>query len=268
MSTTIYYFTSTGNSLLIARKLAKELGDTKLVSIPQFINEKRTPANSENIGIVIPVYAWGLPRIVSEFINKLIFSKNQYIFAIATCGGVAGKTLEQIDRVLLNKGMRISAGFVVKEASYPINDDKDILPIKIAKMLGGKERTQLASFDSRRREIISTIKNREKHSLESTNIMADLYGNFLHKNVIPSFKKQDNNFWVNENCNGCKTCIKICPRNNISYQNGEINWNHDCEACQACLVWCPNEAINFGKNTKYRSHNAEINLKDLLGSNN
>ena len=41
----------------------------------------------ENIGFVFPVYFWGLPRVVKQFIEKLDMLKGTYIFAIANYKG-------------------------------------------------------------------------------------------------------------------------------------------------------------------------------------
>lgn len=60
MQTEIYYFTGTGNSLWIAKKIAEQIGDTQLISIPQVINQD-TIAVGETVGIVCPIYMYNLP---------------------------------------------------------------------------------------------------------------------------------------------------------------------------------------------------------------
>ncbi len=98
----IFYFSGTGNSRWIAYRLAEELRE-KLVFIPDALRlsggspeadpgtvEKSpgrtlpefTPRPGENIGFVFPVYSWGPPAIVLEFIRKLALSSytDQYTF--------------------------------------------------------------------------------------------------------------------------------------------------------------------------------------------
>ena len=60
METTIFYYTGTGNSLWVARKVADELGGASLVSIPEYKAGKDTTI-SETVGFVFPVYIWGVP---------------------------------------------------------------------------------------------------------------------------------------------------------------------------------------------------------------
>ena len=83
MQTTILYFSATGNSIVIARKLAKNMENAEVISIAKIMKNDTIKVYSEKIGIIIPVYAWGAPRIVMEFLNRIELNHNQYIFAIA-----------------------------------------------------------------------------------------------------------------------------------------------------------------------------------------
>jgi hypothetical protein len=61
-ATTIYYFSATGNSLMVARAIAEKLGDTKLV--PMASPDAANPSpNTPRVGLVFPVYIFGLPLI-------------------------------------------------------------------------------------------------------------------------------------------------------------------------------------------------------------
>ena len=58
MSTIIYYFTGTGNSLYCARRIGDLLGDTTIVPI-ESEGENMPLLKADNIGLVFPVYAFG-----------------------------------------------------------------------------------------------------------------------------------------------------------------------------------------------------------------
>jgi flavodoxin len=75
MITQIFYFSATGNSLALARNIAMELGETELISIPK-VSGNCVTATAPRIGLVFPVYAWGLPRIVADFIKELKLDKD------------------------------------------------------------------------------------------------------------------------------------------------------------------------------------------------
>lgn len=55
MKTEIYYFTGTGNSLVVARDLTKELNG-ELIAIPSVMSKETINIDAEVIGIVFPVY--------------------------------------------------------------------------------------------------------------------------------------------------------------------------------------------------------------------
>ena len=85
MKTKLFFFSGTGNSLKMARDLAAELGDAEVVPIPEAL-KKLGSIDADRIGIVFPVYMWGLPLIVAEFCRRLLAPSSAYIFGVATCG--------------------------------------------------------------------------------------------------------------------------------------------------------------------------------------
>ncbi len=65
------------------------------------------------------------------------------------------------------------------------------------------------------------------------------------KNVNPSNFTPIHN---QERCALCKNCIKICPMEAISQQNGKIIVNYDlCLGCGVCAINCPENAIKMQK---------------------
>lgn len=86
MSKTIYYFTGTGNSLSVAKKTAENLACDSVIAIADEIKKDNLSCNSDIIGIVTPLYCSGLPKIVSDFLNKINLKKESYIFLFVTAG--------------------------------------------------------------------------------------------------------------------------------------------------------------------------------------
>ena len=69
----IFYFSSTGNSKYAAEKIAEMNGD-RLVSIGRAMKSNELHykiGEHEDIGFVTPVYYWGIPDIVYEFLNHV-----------------------------------------------------------------------------------------------------------------------------------------------------------------------------------------------------
>ena len=57
-------------------------------------------------------------------------------------------------------------------------------------------------------------------------------------------------FSVDNNCNSCGLCTKVCPFENIELYKGKPMWHQHCTKCMACICRCPKEAIQYGKSTK------------------
>jgi len=116
-------------------------------------------------------------------------------------------------------------------------------------------------------EMISKIiKERKNHPCELTNLVLDrLVDKIFIKQtnkVVEGFHESDRNFWVTDDCNGCKICERVCPVENIEFNEEKPTWKHKCEQCTACIQYCPKEAIQWNKKTikrkRYRNPNVKI----------
>jgi ferredoxin len=263
MKTTIFYFSATGNSLSLTRSLANELGNCEIVSIAKAIRNETIEVTTPKIGLVFPVFAWGLPRIVTEFVNKLTFKEKPYIFAITTCVAIPGNTLKELQKLLWHKGADLNAGFVVRagRSSLMKLNSLDKIIIRI-----DRQRKKLKNGEARLTELVTVIKNLELHRPETSSWSANLFGSMFHNLALRSFKSIDSTFVIKDSCTGCGNCSRLCPRSNIVIENNLPTFLHNCELCHACIQWCPNFAIqhpNFDATLK-QYHNPAIQMKDLI----
>ena len=106
----ILYFSGTGNSLIIAKKLAEKLGDTA-VHISD-IQGECTRICDKSIGFVFPVYFGELPDPVRIFAEYVHFSPSTYFYGVATCGSMAGRALRSLKKILDLKDCTLSYGKV------------------------------------------------------------------------------------------------------------------------------------------------------------
>lgn len=259
METIIYYFTGTGNSLKVAKDLEKELGTAETIPIAKLINSASICVSAPRIGIICPVYMWGLPLIVREFIEKSDFENSQYVFGIVTYGGLPAASLVQFNKLLKQKGRRLSAGFAVH------------MPGNYTPLYGAfSEKRQKRLFkkqEAKTKQIAATIRDCKEARIEKSFFLVNLiFSSLFYRFGSPKIPMMDKDFWINEKCNGCALCEKICPVNNIKMEQTQPKWQHHCQQCLACLHWCPNEAIEFGKNTpgRKRYHHPQINVTDII----
>jgi flavodoxin/Pyruvate/2-oxoacid:ferredoxin oxidoreductase delta subunit len=256
MKTSLFFFSATGNSLVVAKDIAAKLSETQIFSIPQIINQE-IELNVDNIGFIFPVYFSGMPKIVVDFINKLESSNSKYIFAICTCGSFPMGTLLQTQNQLRTKGMTLNAGFSIQMPGNYL--------VKYSAFSIEKQKNMFIEEKKKVETIVKIIKNQKENKIERNNFLINGIGNLAYRSMLPKFQTLDKNFNVDEKCNSCNTCEKVCPVQNIKIMNGRPNWLGNCEHCLACIQWCPTESIQYGTqtNNRKRYHNPEVLVKEL-----
>lgn len=257
MKKAIFYYTGSGNSLWAARLLANELGDTELIAISGYTASK-VESGLDAAGLVFPVHMWGVPPPVLKFTEKLKSLHPKYVFALGVNAGAVSNTLVQLQGVLKKKSLVLNSGFDIKMPSNYIPWGGP----------GSKEYQQQCFEAAGRKitQIAAVVKNGETKPVEKGRLWQRIVFTAIYHLATPNLAKMDRSFHADEKCNKCGICIKVCPVQNITLNDGKPVWNHKCEQCFACLEWCPQGAIQYGKNTiKYpRYHQPEIQLKDVL----
>ena len=245
---TIFCFTSTGNSLYTAERIAEKIGG-KVLSM----GENPMECEDDVIGFVFPVYFWGLPRRVERFIAKLrIVNKGAYVFAVATCGGPIFGVLGRLKKRLKTRDILLRYGASLISVTnylpeYKANDSEALRQ----------------KIDERILKITDAIKSRK-----SNRFMPFTLPNKLIYNTYPN-ESSDQYFTIAPACTGCATCQRVCPAENIAMENSKPAFQHRCEHCLACLHNCPAHAIDWKQKTqgKERYRNAEVALEDLISFN-
>lgn len=85
MSTEIYYFSGTGNSLHVAKELQKRIPETDLIPIVSLLNQDVIATNGETVGFVFPIHLMSVPVPVKKFLEKLAINRI-YLCSIDTMG--------------------------------------------------------------------------------------------------------------------------------------------------------------------------------------
>jgi len=254
-SSIIYWFSGTGNSRSIAEDLANSLGDTKLASIPLAIKNNLEPA--ERIGLVFPVYAFGLPLIVRRFLKRSSFAGAGYIYTVATMGGLAGSVHREARDLLKRQGADLAAGWsLAMPGNYPALSNPP--PPEKQAGLFEKAKQRIAA-------IATKILRGATEIYEDTRLPLAWPLAFVRHMGIDKFPDSDEKFNVGQSCKHCGVCAKVCPVENIRIVEGKPVWLHHCEQCMACLQWCPAQAIEFGSATvgKKRYHHPRYKASDF-----
>jgi flavodoxin len=165
MSTGIYYFSGTGNSLSVAKDIAAGTGGT-LIPIASQVESGAVRVDSDVIGIVFPVYYGELPAIIKRFAEKLENIEQKYIFAVCTFGGSAGYSLKLLRNIIRSRGGDISATYRVhmpqNSFSKPWRNTPSCIPWKkqsrkVVKNTGSRKKGEFFNIFSWGRRSLSLI---------------------------------------------------------------------------------------------------------------
>ncbi len=252
----IYYFSGTGNSKRIAQHLSKVLNE-ETASIP-LIDPITEHVEGNMLGIVCPIYAWGIPPIVLEFISKLdmkeivrINREKLPVWVVLSYGDEAGNALSMMTKVIQKRGLSLDGAWGIQTPNvYVMLPGFDVDPKDL-------ERKKLEALIPRCDQIAGKIMKREWETDVHRGPLAWL----KTATVYPLFKHWgvDTKQWHcdHNTCVSCGQCSRVCPVNNIAMETISSKgskkypvWGTDCTSCCACYHICPTHSISYSTFTK------------------
>lgn len=259
MSTEIYYFSGTGNSLHIANELKKRIPDIKLIPMVSLLNKDVIKTEGESVGFVFPVYLMSVPPLVKKFLKRLDLSSVDYIFAVLTRINISSLAGIQLEKAMHKKRKKLNFSFVLNMAS---NSSVGLLPPAIP---GVKERamdwvnqitkekiSEMESVVQKRLDLIQkVIINKEKNpEKKKTNLLNKILKPLIFLLTSPIDHFIENNktvipYYADSSCTGCGICEKVCLSKKIVMDGKKPFWqkNIQCYFCYACFNFCPEQAI-------------------------
>lgn len=259
MKNYIFYFTGTGNSLYVAKKIAEEIENTELISIANNIDKGYEIEKADRVGFVIPVYAFREPLIVEEFLKKLNICEYNYLYTFLVHGGSPLAATDGLAKKLTEKDFNVTASYDLKTPSNYITGGNLPNETDANKILENQS--------SKLEQIIDSIKSRNRNT-QKIIFWKRWLGALIRPLLKSAASKTAKNFYTTDKCNGCGICSKLCPGKIISLNKEKKPvWSGDnCEMCYACINLCPQKAIENGKNTKDRNRykNPKISLNELI----
>lgn len=264
MKTTIYYFSGTGNSLYVAKRIAAVVQPCTLVPIPKALKHPELLKTSdERVGIVSPLYYGGLPNITARFMREASFGAAQYLFLVMTAGHPMGVALAEANGYLEKTGKELAYGAYL---AMPDN----FLPV--FNIPPDKAKAILEKTEKNIGPIIKAVAEQKHKDLKKPiyALLDKVVGRLVrawHTKNLTAAPSVDRNFTVDDTCTSCGICEKVCPVDNITMQDSRPSWNHRCEQCLACMQLCPAVAIQLGPKTRNRPryHHPSITWEDING---
>lgn len=247
----VFYFTATGNSLEVAKAIGGEL-----LSIPKILRGNQTEFSDDAIGIVFPCYALGVPEPVKMFLENISLKTN-YLFGIMTYGNFEGGGVFHFNKLCKRNGLRLSyLNSIIMVDNY----------INFFAMEKQLETLAEKNVEQKLKQICEDIEQRKaflkKPSFfcKAATAAAQLFFGFQPRDI-------DKKFYIEDSCNGCKVCEKVCPRDNIEVKE-KPSFKHNCIACYACTHNCPQNAIRHkSERSRARFRNAKVQLAEIIEAN-
>lgn len=262
----IYYFSGTGNSLVVAKSLAEKLG-ARLIPLLPLLKKEVIETDAEVIGLVFPIYDFKAPLMIQSFTKKIPNLDSRYVFAVATYGFMPMSAMVKLRKSIQQMGGKLSGGFVV---SMPNNGiiTETITPERHSKMRN--------DWNAKLKEINDYVAARREGKIETSNILTHFILSGLFIRAIPKLVGLEKEvvlrgwesfaFTSDGKCTGCGVCVLVCPMCNVTLEGGKPSWGKDCLGCFACLQWCPEESIQAGRITvnQSRYHNPDVKISEII----
>ena len=227
--TGIFYFSSTGNSLYIAKEIQKSFGGD-LLYIPGYSG---CGDEYDRIIVVSPVYSWGLPSFVYDLLPKL--NKTAAVDVVLNYGGMLGGADYFTCEYAKGLGLNLHGVYTVQmpenftltfsTPGFYLRSQVKAMPKRVRALLNTLSREEPAFPKKKKTKAATYLKNKENWHLLSRD------------------------FSVTDACVLCRKCVELCPTQNISVRDGKIAFGDTCVACIGCYHRCPQKAIRY-KNKK------------------
>lgn len=254
----VFYFTGTGNSLYVAKKL-----DDVRLSIPQMISDEKKVYEADRIGIVCPIYGHEMPEIVKRFLKRTEFHAD-YFYLVLTYGRIHGGAAELAEQYLIECGIEAAYINTVKMVdnylpTFDMNEQLALDPEK--------------KVDAHISMIKSDIDSRKIWKQEVTQADRAWHKRYLNMRKENPIDVKGGIFRVLDHCIGCGICMRVCPTGSIQVKNQHAHYidTSNCQMCLACVQHCPENAIRLTipeKNPLARYHNGNIRLSEIVEANN
>jgi NAD-dependent dihydropyrimidine dehydrogenase PreA subunit/flavodoxin len=257
-SATIHYFSGTGNTARAAELIAAELRTAGFAVTIHRVTSANLQSDARNLQspdltvVAFPIYACGIPSIMTRFLRSLPRRGSPAPRAAVVCTmgdlisydrrnkrhhvpGFEGHALMQAAGLLSQRGYDV---FVTGACSYPLNWTQAVNAPKPAidaelRELGDGHATEIGRRVAAGEHSIRGFGLAHALWTVPFDLLFRIFGRVgLGKLYV-----------ADSDCNACGQCVRDCPARAIRLVRERPRWNWSCEACQRCINTCPKKAI-------------------------
>ena len=248
----ILVFSGTGNSYHVAKSVGDSIGEVVCPLVD--CSPEDLTYTGKSLGLVFPIYSWGVPPIVINYLKNLNDSfvndaLRKPIWVIMVCGDETGKAPDMLRKSLAERGLKLTAGWSVQAPNnYVILPGFDVDSKQV-------EEEKLSKIKNLCDIISHKLNNREFEF----NFVEGPLARLKTKLVYPLFKRWGifpSRWGYTDACVSCGKCASACPVGNITMSlnvkesKSFPQWGDNCESCLACYHICPRHAVKYGNATR------------------
>ena len=239
----ILYFSATGNSAYVAKRIARILNDETLNLFEKIRNRDtgEMRGNGRPWVVVVPTYAWRIPHLVQDWLEKAKLSGSKDLYVIMTCGQNIGNAGQYLAALCRKKGLRYQGCQAV------------VMPENYIALFSTPTREEALAQIQKAEPVIDqaaqTIQSCRPLAQPDISLLDRLSSGVVNRLFYPLFVHAKK-FSVTNACISCGNCARVCPLSNVRLQNGRPVWGKDCTHCMACICLCPTEAIEYGSHSR------------------
>ncbi|MBN2190163.1 MAG: EFR1 family ferrodoxin [Candidatus Aureabacteria bacterium] len=231
----IYFFSGTGNTLLVARKIREKLFSSGY-EVNLFPIEKSDPSSvnvNNTIGLGFPVAVQSTYPFVWDFIKNLPEGNSTEIFMFDTLAAFSGGIVGALKT------------FLLKKKYMPIGAEEIKMPSNFLTVSGNPEKNS--------KKVEKGLEAAEKYAEKLINNTAKwrripilcriLFYLGTNKSVWKGLSEKAALGISEDKCTKCGLCAVLCPVNNIEIKEGYPVFSKKCQLCMRCISFCPSGAI-------------------------
>ena len=235
----ILYFTGTGNSAHVARRLGALLHDEVEDLFSRLRERDHSSLYSDDAWVIVtPTYAWRIPRIVMDWLECTELVGSRRVYFVMTCGDGIGSAGKHAASFCKSRGLTYCG-------CAPV-----IMPENYIAMFDAPQEAEarriVAAAEPEIGRLAACIAGGEAFPEPDTGIGDRLLSGVVNRGFF-SLWVRDRKFRVSAACVGCGLCSRVCPMRNIELVAGKPQWNGSCTHCMACITRCPVSAIEYGR---------------------
>ncbi|MDY6966289.1 MAG: EFR1 family ferrodoxin [Halobacteriota archaeon] len=248
-----YYFSGTGNTLLVVRKMA-EVFEENGVNVNIYRIEKTDPSDinlNHVIGLGFPVAEQGTYPFVWDFVRSLPEADGFPIFMVDTLLAYSGGVVGPMKRIVKKKGY------------HPVGAKEILMPNNLfpRKIIAEKNEKKIHKGLEKAKKYANDILE-GKSKWPRIPVLSDFLAIFSEQDLTWRFFRKYYRLSIDTSkCKRCKLCFKLCPVENIEMKEYP-KLGKRCIFCMRCISFCPTKAIHRSKD-KYQVYRA-VKADELL----